>query len=75
MNLNKVGDIIWEGDVIIGYGYKIIEVMSLEDGELEDDEESADLLEQLEEHEDDLVICNYHPMGSWMVTKLVEERK
>ena len=71
-------NVIYTDDYIIGSVVAIIEdtkkyMNECNDAEIENT--GSDLLKDLEtiEHDCLLVKCYYHPMGSWVVTRLLDE--
>ena len=64
-------NVIYVDEKIIGYPQDIIH--DIETYEFNDEDEKSifdDLIEELKKH-DDLVLCEYHPMGSYGVWDLV----
>ena len=63
--------VIYDDEDIIGYSDEII--ADLEENGEDDDELINELIEELKKYDYDLVICHYHPMGSYFVRRLIEE--
>ena len=67
----------WEN--IIGYNEDIIENVKeeikkqLEEENYENIKELSELLEDLSNYDYELVKVSYHPMGTYKITKLIEE--
>ena len=69
--------LFYDDEDIIGYSNDII--ADIEENIADIDEDDRDLFDELikdlKQYDWDLVRVNYHPMGSYYVTRLVEEKQ
>ena len=79
MTFEQAADnIIFYDDQIIGFSWDVARYLDYEFNELpeeERDEEAQEEVFSLLEEADGLVKCWFHPMGSWVVNRLVEDKK
>ena len=72
----RVREIIHQQETIIGFASDIIDECQEEMEDYPDyAEQGQDLINELEPYvdDDDLVICDWHPMGAWVVRRLKAE--
>lgn len=63
--------LFYDDETIVGYSDDIIEDLK-ENGD-DEDESIQELIDDLSKYDYELVICRYHPMGAWFVSRLIEE--
>lgn len=67
--------LFYDDENIIGYSDEIIKDIkeNMKDMDENDKEVFNELIEELERYDYELVVCYYHPMGAYHVSKLKEE--